>query len=256
MLKLAAAALLALSAGAAAQEAPAAQALSSTPPAAAEPVEAPHAAWIKQKVSLLYKNADGGIENELPLTHSEETGAARATVHDVTGEVSANGRFAYVFDKNDVWNTSKTKLLERRRSLRVYGSDGNLLWESPNADAPEGQAPLLFSADGETALVLLRKDKGWAAAVRDYLGATLMEIGPYPKIEAAALTANGRYAMVQWLVPDQDAGHTFVDVKKKARKEMPSSDLYMGQAEIDGEGKVWSNKKVVFDFAAPEAPKK
>lgn len=254
MLSSAAALLLSLSF--AQNEAPAAAVDSAAAAQAAPPAEAPRARWIKQRVSLLYKAADGGIENEIPLTHSEETGGARMTVHDVSGEVSSNGRFAYAFEKNDLWNTSKTKLIERRRVLRVYGSDGRLLWENPAADAPEGQAPLLFSADGETAVVLSRRDKGWMASVRDYLGAPLIEIGPYPKIDAAFLTANGRYALVRWLIPDQDSGHTFLDVKNKARKDIASGDLYMGQARIDEDGKVFSNKKLVFDFAAAPAEEK
>lgn len=223
---------------------------------AAAPKPQSHSGWFNQKVSLLYKNADGDIVNELPLSHAEEGGASRATVRDVVGEMSANGRFAYTFDKTVVWNGSKTKVLEVKRMLRVYGSDGKLLWESPHADAPEGQAPLLFSADGEIALVLLHKDKTWTASVRDYLGATLMEAGPLAKIEAATLTPNGRYAMVRWLVLDQAATHTFLDIKNKVRKDVASGDLYLGAGSINEDGKVFSAKKLVFDFNAPAPEKK
>lgn len=260
MLKLAAACLL-LGSGASAQDAkpsgpPTAPAVAVDTAAPQAPAaEAPKAMWVKRKVSLLYKDQDGDIVNELPLTHNEETAGGRATVHDVSGGVSSNGRFAYVFDKSDVWNAAKTKLLSRACELRVYGSDGQRLWETPYADAPEGRQPLVFSADGETALVLLKREKGWYASLRDYLGATLLELGPFPKIDAAELTPSGRYAMVAWLVPDKDSTHTFVDVKTKTRKDIPSGDLYLGQAWIGDDGKVVSDKKVVFDFGAPEAEK-
>jgi hypothetical protein len=96
--------------------------------------------------------------------------------------------------------------------------------------------------------VLQKRPKGWTASVRDYLGAVLVEAGPLARVESAEITKNGSYATVRWLVPDQNATHTFLDVKNKIRKDIPSGDLYLGKAVITEDGKVLSGKKPVFDF--------
>lgn len=70
------------------------------------------------------------------------------------------------------------------------------------------------------------------------------------------MTPSGRYVMVRWLIPDQNATHTFLDLKTKTRKDIPSGDLYFGNASLGDDGKVVSGKKVVFDFNAPPADKK
>jgi hypothetical protein len=217
---------------------------------------APEPRWIKRGASLLYQDAAGDIVNEIPLSHTEEAGEGRQTVRDITGEICPNGRFSYIFDKSVVWNASKTKVMGGERVLKVYGTDGQMIWQSSNADAPEGQMPLLFADDGETMLVLLHKINGWTVSIRDYLGNPKMEAGPFAKLEAANLTASGRYVMARWLIPDQIATHTFLDLKTKTRKDIPSGDLYLGKASINEDGKVVSGKKVVFDFNAPPQDKK
>ncbi len=250
--------LLALSAPGRPQSTATAVAVDSASVAApeAQPAPPPEPKWIKRGVSLLYQDAAGDIVNEIPLSHAEESGDGRSTVHDITGEVCPNGRFAYTFDKAVVWNSSKTKVLEVDRLLKVYGTDGQMLWQSTHADAPEGQAPLLFSDDGETMLVLLHKGNAWTVSARDYLGNPKMEAGPFAKVEAAALTPSGRYVMVRWMIPDQDAKHTFLDLNGKTRKDIPSGSLYLGKATLGDDGKVVSGKKTVFDFNAPPEAKK
>ena len=217
-------------------------------------VFASSAAWSHQRTALLFRLGDGDIASEIPLTQSEDTSSGKAIIRQVTGGVSDNGRFAYSFDKTVTWNASKSKVLKSQTFLRVYGTDSKPLWETNEADAPEGQEPLHFSADGETFIVLERKEKGWIASVRYYLGAKIIEAGPLARVETATLTKNGAYAMVKWIVPDQSATHTFLDIKKQSRKDIASGDLYLGSARITDDGKVFSNKKLVFDFNAPAKP--
>lgn len=209
------------------------------------------ASWSRQKTALLLRGVTDGIAAEIPLGHWDEGSSARPVARDVSAGVSSNGRFAYTFDKAVVWNPPKSKVLKVQTLLRVFGTDGKELWSVVDADAPEGQEPLYFSADGETALILLHKDKAWSASIRYYLGAQIMEAGPFARVEGAAFTRNGRFGMIKWLVTDQSATHTFLDVKTKTRKDIPSGDLYLGAARLDEDGKVHSGKKVVFDFNAP-----
>jgi len=214
------------------------------------------ASWLKQKTALLYQDAKGDIGTEIPLGHWDEASATSPSVRTMDAGVAESGRFAYSFEKTVVWNASRSKVLKKTTMLRVLGTDGKELWHTSDADAPEDQEPLYFSKNGETMLVLLRKDKAWTASVRGYLGATVMDAGPFARVETASLTGNGLYAAIKWMVPDQSATNTFLDVYAKARKDIPSSDLTLGAGRIDDTGKVFSGKKLIFDFAAQPEPKK
>ena len=215
----------------------------------------PHG-WFTSGASLLYYDEKGDLAAEHPLVDEEqpEQSGNRVTTHSVIGGASPNARFGWTLERTTTWNQDRTKVYGSRRLLRVYGSEGKELWATSQADVPPNGVPLMFSADGTVLIVALRSDEGWTAQIKGWAGNTLYEVGPVPRIELMTLTRNGRYAMVRWNVPDQSATHTFVEVPTKTRQDIPSSELYLGLAKIGEDGKVYSGKRFVFDFAA--APKK
>jgi hypothetical protein len=206
--------------------------------------------WMRQSASLLFFDETASLANEIPLRTDEEQAGGRVIVREMLGGASANRRFGWTLERSTVWNASRTKALSSRRLLRVFGSAGKELWSSTEADLPETGEPLVFSDDGETLMVALHLDSGWIASVKNYLGSTLVEVGAVPRLQAMALTRNGRYAMVRWLVPEKSATHTFVEVATKKRREVPSSELNLGVARITDDGKVYSGKRLVLDFSA------
>jgi len=151
----------------------------------------------------------------------------------------------------------RTKIVGTKRRLRLWGSDGKMLWESADADTPqEGGDPMLFSKDGETILLCEHPAGGWKIIARNYIGTLIMETGPFPELQRTALTPDGRFAMARWTVPDKSASHTFLDLTKKTRKDVASDTFMFGKARLDDDGKVWSGKKLAFDLAAAPEPVK
>lgn len=213
----------------------------------------PHG-WFTGGSSLLFYDEKGDLAVELPLVQDEEQSGARLQDHSITGGAAPNSRFGWTFEKTTTWNQDRTKVYNSRRLLRIFGSEGRELWSTSEADRPETGDPVIFSSDAETLLVSLHTDKGWTAQVKGWAGNTIIEVGPVPRLQFMALTRNGKYATVRWVVPDQSATHTFVEVPTKTRQDVPSDELYLGLAKINEDGKVYSGKRFVFDFAA--APKK
>lgn len=206
--------------------------------------------WLRQSASLLYYDSAGDLANEIPLSKEDD---GSGVVRDRLGGAAPNGRFAWTLERSTTWNAGRTKKLASKRLLRVYGDDGKELWEAPDADVPEEGDPVRFSQDGTTLLVALHEAGGWTVSARNYLGTTLMDAGPLPQLKVMTLTPGGKYAMIRWLVPDQSATHTFLDLAAKARRDIPSSEFSWTVARVDDDGKVYAGKRLVFDFAAPAA---
>lgn len=214
-----------------------------------------HAAgWLRQSSSLLYYDETGALANEIGLRSDEESSGTRVNVHEILGGAAPNGRFAWTLDRTTTWSMDRSRVLASRRLLRFFGTNGKMLWSTSEGDVPENGEPIVFSADGETVLAALHPDAGWIVAAKGYLGGTIMDVGPVPRLQLMTLTSNGKYAMVRWLVPDQSATHTFLELPTKTRQDVPSAELFMGLARITEDGKVLSGKKFVFDFAAVPKP--
>lgn len=214
----------------------------------------PHG-WFKGGSSLLYYDQKGDLAVELPIVSDEEPSGNRVNVHEVRGDASPNARFGWTLERTTTWNQDRTKIYASKRLLRVFGSEGKELWADKDADVPENGDPLVFSADGETLLVCARTDAGWTVSAKGWAGNTLIDVGPVPRLQLMNLTRNGRYAMIRWVVPDQSATHTFLELPTKNRQDVPSSELYLGLARITEDGKVFSGKRFVFDFAAMKTDK-
>jgi hypothetical protein len=203
--------------------------------------------------SLLYYDADGSLSDEIGLGRWEEASPARVKVKAIEGGTSSDGRFAWTLDKRTTWNSLKTKALESQRLLRFFSPDGKELWSEDGADAPPGSAPLVFSRDGKTCLLALRRASGWYALVKTYLGNTLWEAGPFPKLDSLQISPNGRYGMARWTDPDKTASHSFLDLQAKVRQDVASDRFLLGKTAVDDEGRAFSGSKLVFSFSAAGA---
>ncbi|MDX6768170.1 MAG: hypothetical protein SF051_01445 [Elusimicrobiota bacterium] len=208
--------------------------------------------WQRQGNSLLLYDEDGALVQEHGLQSTEESAGSKLVTHDITAGASANGRAAWLLDRRVGWNYAKTKVLDARRRLTVFGAGGAELWSDNEADAPEQGDPVSLSDDGKVALYARRDGTagGWSVVARDWAGNTLMVVGPYPRLMSLALTPNGRFVMARWAIPDKSATHTFLDLKRRQRKDVASSELTLGLARVEDDGVVRSGRRVVFELAA------
>lgn len=213
---------------------------------------APKPGWLKAAKSLLYYDTNGDLAGEIGLGRWEESDPARVRVKRLEGGVSPNARFAWTLETRSVWNSPKTKLLESRRLLRFFGAGGKELWSDEEPDFIPGGPPLIFSRDGEKSMVALKRAGGWFAAVRTYLGNTIFEVGPFPRLEAMQLAPGGAYGAARWDDPEQGAAHAFIDVQGLRRKDIASKDFLLGQAVIDDSGAVTAGEETIRPFAKPK----
>jgi hypothetical protein len=201
--------------------------------------------------SLLYFDAEGTLVNEIGLGRWEEPSGARVKAKSIDGGTSRDGSFAWTIDLRTTWNSPKTKVLDEQRTLRFFDAAGKELWGEEGADAPPGSAPLVFSDDGKTCLLALRRPSGWFAAAKTYLGNTSWEAGPFPKLEALQLSPNGRYGLARWNDPDKSSIHSFLDLRQKVRRDVHSDRFLLGKSRIDDSGRAFSASKLVFSFEQP-----
>lgn len=207
--------------------------------------------WQRQGNSLLLYDDTGELAQEHGLVSSEEGAGSRIVVHTITAGASANGRAAWLLDRRVGWNYAKTKVLDSRRRLTLLGAGGAELWSDVEADAPEQGEPVALSDDGKVAVYARREGAAgaWSVVARDWAGNTLMVAGPFPRLVSVALTPNGRFVMARWAVPDKSATHTFLDLKTRRRRDVPSSELTLGLARVGDDGVVRSGRRVVFELA-------
>lgn len=208
----------------------------------------PRPGWQRMSKSLLYFDAEGALANEIGLGRWEESSAARVKTKTIDGGTSRDGSFAWTIDLRTTWNSSKTKALEEQRILRFFDAAGGELWSEAGADTPPGSAPLVFSDDGKLCLLALRRPSGWFAAAKTYLGDTFWETGPFPRLEALQLSAGGRYGLARWNDPEKSSVHSFLDLRRKLRRDVPSDRFLLGKSRIDDRGRAFSASKLVFSF--------
>lgn len=203
--------------------------------------------WTRQANSLLLYGDDGTLQQELPLHEADEAGAG-TTSRETLGGVSPDGRMAWTLERRLTWSPGRTKVLESHRLFRLFGSAGTELWREESVDAPQRGAPALFSADGKTLLLSERSVDGWTAEARTWLGQVVAALGPFPRLISMALSPNGRFALARWAVPDKSDTHSFIDLRTKARRDVPSADLVLGLARVGDDGVVRSGSKIIFAF--------
>ena len=219
--------------------------------AGSESTPGPKPGWLRMPNSLLYYDADGNLANEIGLGRWEEASQAQVQVAVIDGGISPDHRSAWILDKRTSWNSLKTTVLQSQRSLRFFDPDGKELWTEDGADSVPGSAPLVFSDDGKTCLLALRRPAGWYALVKTYPGNTLWEVGPFPRLEALQISPNGRYGLARWNDPDKSAAHSFLDLQSLTRQDVSSDRFRLGKTAIDDQGRAFSGSKLVFSFSGP-----
>ncbi|MFA6002798.1 MAG: hypothetical protein WC881_01885 [Elusimicrobiota bacterium] len=212
-------------------------------------IPASQARWLRAPKSLLYYDAAGNLAGEIGLGRWEDTGMARVFTKIIDGGTAADNRFAWTLEKRTSWNTFKTKVLDAQRTLRFFGPAGKELWSEDGPDFIPESAPLVFSQDGETCLIAIKRKEGWFAAVKTYIGNTPWEIGPFPRLDSLQISPNGRYAVIRWNDPEQSSMHSFVEIPGKARQDVPSAQFFLGRATVDDLGRAQAGHKTVFSFA-------
>ena len=200
--------------------------------------------WSKQGSSLLLYGAEGGLLDEIGLSREETATATRET----RGGVSPDRRAAWTLERRLLWTPGRGKLLESRRSLRVYGSSTRPLWSDDAADWPERGDPVAFSQDSMVALVARRLGEAWSVEAREWMGGLILKAGPFPRLDSIGLASGGRFAMMRWSVTDKSDTHTFLDLKAKTRKDIESSELTLGLARFGDDGVVRSGRRDVMNF--------
>lgn len=203
--------------------------------------------WTRQANSLLLYGDDGSLQQELPLREADEAGSG-TTTRETRGGVSPDGRMAWTLERRLTWSPGRAKVIESHRVFHLYGSAGAELWREESVDLPERGEPVVFSADGQTLLLAERSGDGFTAEARTWMGQVIATLGQWPRLISIALSPNGRFALARGAVPDKSDTHSFIDLKTKIRREVPSSDLVLGLARVGDDGVVRSGSKIVFSF--------
>lgn len=223
--------------------------------AAAEPADLPRArsqGWRAAPASLLRFDAAGELADELGLgSWTEPLGGERYRRRTARGGVSADGRFAWRWEKEETLRRGRVDtVLLSSRTLEYLGTEGQVLWTAPLADAPEGLPPLFQSADGERALVLERTTETWSAGAVDFTGARALTLALGERVAYAALTPSGRYAQLDWSRRDGPLLHTFLDLGTGERADIPAAETELGKAELGDDGVARSGGRVLHRFGA------
>jgi len=222
-------------------------AFAAAPPALPDmPVSHSTPGWSKQGKSLVLYDADGTLANEIGLLREDSGPVTR----EVQGGVSPDGAAAWTLERKLIWNPYRTKLLESRRTLRIHGTQGQVLWTDDAPDWPEKGDPVAFSRDAKVVLVACHHGESWSVEAKDWTGTTKLRAGPFPRLVSIALAPGGRYAVARWGVHDKSDTHSFLDLWTKTRKDIETSELTLGLARLGDDGVVRSGRRDVFSFSA------
>ena len=206
--------------------------------------------WKASASSLLLLDEKGALRKELPVGRFfEDLPDGTQVRREARGAAAGGGQFAWHWQKNEiVLMGSMERVLSSRRMLVYLGTDGQVLWDSPLAEAPPGLDPLLASDDGETTLVFERSSGGWSVAGVTFASKRLAEASAGDRIERARLTANGRFAMVFWSRAEQPLTGTFLDLRSGTRYDMPAADVPLAQVVLGEDGSVTAPGKTLYKF--------
>ena len=216
---------------------------------AAQPAAAPteelsgREGWIKTPSSLLLFDSSGTLVNEIGLGSFEEPVSADIVERrKVRAGVSADGRFAWSFDKGERLKPGKTdKPLTTTRLFIYWGTEGQELFRNELADAPAGLEPAALSANGERLLVAERAPDGWIVAAYDFTGNRLVDASGHGALELEQITPNGRFALVRWHELDEDPEYALLRISaREARLFKPRE-----AARLLDDGRVMAGKVLI-----------
>ncbi|MBI3299953.1 MAG: hypothetical protein HYZ75_17450 [Elusimicrobia bacterium] len=200
--------------------------------------------WITAPSSLLLLTPSGSLVHELGLGRfSEEDGAVR---REMRGASSADGRFAWHWQSVLRRPAGRVEKAPEPRTALVYlGSRGQILGKVEDADAPAGLPPAVISADGETLLAARREGGAWTAAALSFTGKELAAVAKAHRLEAMALTPDGRRALVVWAGLDRPLMVTILDLRSDQRLDLPADGLPNGPWSLGPDGALLAAGKPV-----------
>ncbi len=206
------------------------------------------AGWVVAGASLLLRPARGGPSLEFGLGEWEEPGEEGTLVRKrMQGDATRDGRFAWHWEKTEVLRRGRQdSLVSSSSKLSYLGTTGRVLWTSESADAPAGLPPLLMSRDGESALLFEREGSSWTAAAVTFIGNRLLEVRGPARISRAELTPEGSFALLVWGPYDKPLVYTVLDLQRRARKDIPASELPPGESALSAQGTLSVEGKEVF----------
>lgn len=206
--------------------------------------------WAAAPASLLLLGDAGEIVNEIGLGEwIESLDQEFLRRRTMLGGISTDGRFAWHWQKVETIRRGSVDTVISSTTTLVYlGTAGQLLWSNGRADAPPGLSPVILDESGETAFVLERSSGGNRAAAYTFTGNEIYAIETSGRLEAAGLTRNGRYAHVLWGPIGEPLIHTFLDLKRKARIDLPAAETGPGEAAVLESGVVRSGDRVLHRF--------
>lgn len=191
--------------------------------------------WINAPASLLLLTPSGSLVHELGLGRfNEEAGALR---REMRGGASTDGRFAWHWQKLERRADTRTeKGAEARSTLVFLGSHGQILFQVDGADAPPDLPPALISADGETLLVTRRAAGAWSVTALSFTGKELASVTQAHRIDALALTPDGKRALVAWAGLDQPLMLSLLDLRSNERLDLSADRLPPGPWTLAPDG--------------------
>ncbi len=204
--------------------------------------------WAVLGASLLLRPARGGPSLEFGLGQWEEPGTEGTLVRKrMLGDATWDGRFAWHWEKTEVLRRGRQdSLVSSSSKLSYLGTAGRVLWTNESADAPSGLPPLLMSRDGEWALLFEREGSSWTAVAVTFIGNRLLEVRGPARILRAELTPEGGFALLVWGPYDKPLVYTILDLQRRARKDIPASELPPGESALSAQGTLSVEGKEVF----------
>lgn len=202
---------------------------------ASAPGQASAAGWLAAPSSLVLRAPHGALVHELGLGRFPDRDGA--LTRELRGGASKDGRFAWHWQRVEVKSDGPVEAPPRTVSTLVYlGAHGQILARIDDADAPEGLAPAALSGDGEVLLAALRKDGAWTVTARSFTGRELASVTKVHRLQALAVSENGRRALVAWAGLDLPMMVTLFDLARGERLDIPAETLPAGPWTLAADG--------------------
>lgn len=202
---------------------------------AAVPAPASAAGWLAAPSSLVLRGPQGALVHELGIGRFSEPDGT--LTRELRGGASKDGRFAWHWQRVETKSEGPVEAPPRTASTLVYlGAHGQILARLDGADAPEGLAPAALSADGEVLVSARREDGAWAVTARSFTGRELASVTKAHRLQALAVSENGRRALVVWAGLDLPMMATLFDLTRGERLDIPADTLPAGPWTLSPDG--------------------
>lgn len=191
--------------------------------------------WLAAPASLVLRAPHGALIHELGLGRFPDRDGS--LTRELRGGASKDGRFAWHWQKVETKTEGPVETAPRTASTLVYlGAHGQILARLDGADAPEGLSPAAISGDGEVLLSARREDGAWTVAARSFTGRELASVSKAHRLQALAVSEDGRRALVVWAGLDLPMMATLFDLTRGERLDIPADTLPAGPWTLSPDG--------------------